>query len=64
MIRPTEEGEFFATLKAGFVMLRISTSNAAYDGGLTLFMPAEFFPHNSKTPGDIKKKLSDFNFTL
>ena len=22
-----------------------------------------FFFHNSKTPGDIKKKLSDFNFT-
>ena len=25
--------------------------------------PLRFFLHNSKTPGDIKKKLSDFNFT-
>ena len=41
---------------------------------LTLSMPGgggggknlptlSFFFHNSKTPGDIKKKLSDFNFT-
>ena len=25
--------------------------------------PLRFFLHDSKTPGDIKKKLSDFNFT-
>ena len=25
--------------------------------------PLRFFLHNSKTTGDIKKKLSDFNFT-
>ena len=25
--------------------------------------PLRFFLHNSKTPGDIEKKLSDFNFT-
>ena len=25
--------------------------------------PLTFFLHNSKTPGDIEKKLSDFNFT-
>ena len=25
--------------------------------------PPRFFLHNSKTPGDIEKKLSDFNFT-
>ena len=38
---------------------------------LTLSMPGgrggaeslRFFLHNSKTPGDIKKKLSDFSFT-
>ena len=32
-------------------------------GGAAESAPLRFFLHNSKTPGDIKKKLSDFNFT-
>ena len=32
-------------------------------GGGAESVPLRFFLHNSKTPGDIKKKLSDFNFT-
>ena len=31
-------------------------------GGGRIHPPKVFFLHNSKTPGDIKKKLSDFNF--
>ena len=33
------------------------------EGGGGGFRPLRFFLHNKKTPGDIKKKLSDFNFT-
>ena len=32
-------------------------------GGEAESAPLRFFSHNSKTPGDIEKKLSDFNFT-
>ena len=32
-------------------------------GGGAESAPLRFFLHNSKTPGDIEKKLSDFNFT-
>ena len=32
-------------------------------GGGWNLPPLRFFLHNSKTPGDIEKKISDFNFT-
>ena len=32
-------------------------------GGGAESAPPKVFLHNSKTPGDIEKKLSDFNFT-
>ena len=32
-------------------------------GGGSESTPLRYFLHNSKTPGDIEKKLSDFNFT-
>ena len=41
---------------------RISPIHAGVVGEVNL-LPLRFFLHNSKTPEDIKKKLSDFNFT-
>ena len=37
--------------------------NPIHAGGVESAPPLRFFLHNSKTPGDTKKKLSDFNFT-
>ena len=37
--------------------------NPLWTGGGGEIRPLRFFLHNSKTPGDIEKKLSDFNFT-
>ena len=37
--------------------------NPIWTGGGRNPPPLRFFLHNSKTTGDIKKKLSDFNFT-
>ena len=37
--------------------------NPIWTGGGGESAPLTFFLHNSKTPGDIEKKLSDFNFT-
>ena len=39
-----------------------SNFNPIWTGGIRP-PPLRFFLHNSKTPGDIEKKLSDFNFT-
>ena len=55
-------------------ILQHSQTRPTGDRWLTLSMPAgggggipppplKFFLHNSKTPGHIKKKLSEFNFT-
>ena len=39
-------------------------SNPIHGGGGGRICPLRFFLHNSKMPGDIENKLSDFNFTL
>ena len=43
------------------VKLNLTLSGPGGGGGIR--PPLRFFLHNSKTPGDIEKKLSDFNFT-
>ena len=37
--------------------------NPIWTGGVGIRPPPKVFLHNSKTPEDIEKKLSDFNFT-
>ena len=44
-------------------MLKDGYFNPIWTGGGRNPPPLRFFLHNSKTPGDIEKKLSDFNFT-
>ena len=41
----------------------VSVLTLSLPGGGGAESPLRFFLHNSKTPGDIEKKLSDFNFT-
>ena len=45
---------------AAFLIQHLTLSGP---GGGAESAPLRFFLHNSKTPGDIEKKLSDFNFT-
>ena len=46
-----------------YLVPEISAFNPIWTGGADSAPPLRFFLHNSKTPGDIEKKLSDFNFT-
>ena len=43
--------------------VRIALTLSGPGGGGAESAPLRFFLHNSKTTGDIEKKLSDFNFT-
>ena len=47
----------------GFKRSFLSLLNPIWTGGGGGIRPQRFFLYNSKTPGDIEKKLSDFNFT-
>ena len=51
-------------MKCYYYILLIIIIHAGVEGGGAESAPSpQGFLHNSKTPGDIKKKLSDFNFT-
>ena len=48
---------------ASFTFVEMMDPESYWTGGGAESAPLRFFLHNSKTRGDIEKKLSDFNFT-